>query len=201
MASKRKKKNKKLSPTLLLFCVIISVSVLIFAITLQGLLHPVTTEEVNHSEDEFISELLPYAKKLQEQYGILPSIILGQAILESDWGKSELSQNYYNLFGMKASASDKKIGLHTKEYEKGECIEITADFKVYDSWESSMTDHTLLFVNGVSWNPTLYQPVLQAKNYKEAAQALQTAGYATDPTYASKIIEVIETYQLSQYDQ
>ena len=69
------------------------------------------------------------------------------------------------------------------------------------SWEQSMDDHTALFVNGVDWNPALYANVITATNYIEAAHALQAAGYATDPTYADKIIHVIETYQLNQYDQ
>jgi flagellum-specific peptidoglycan hydrolase FlgJ len=64
-----------------------------------------------------------------------------------------------------------------------------------------MNDHTQLFVQGVDWNPALYERVLTAANYQEAAQALQDAGYATDPTYAQKIIHVIETYQLDKYDQ
>lgn len=63
-----------------------------------------------------------------------------------------------------------------------------------------MDDHTLLFVNGTDWNSDLYKNVLSATNYQEAATALQTAGYATDPDYAQKVINVIETYQLNQYD-
>ena len=63
-----------------------------------------------------------------------------------------------------------------------------------------MIDHTLLFVNGVDWDPYLYQGVLLASDYKTAALALQTAGYATDPDYANKIINVIESYNLNQYD-
>ncbi len=50
-------------------------------------------------------------------------------------------------------------------------------------------------------NPALYEKVITATNYQEAAQALQDAGYATDPGYAQKIIQVIETYQLNQYDR
>lgn len=63
-----------------------------------------------------------------------------------------------------------------------------------------MDDHTQLFVQGVDWNPALYEKVITATNYQEAAQALQDAGYATDPVMR-KIIQVIETYQLNQYDR
>jgi mannosyl-glycoprotein endo-beta-N-acetylglucosaminidase len=63
-----------------------------------------------------------------------------------------------------------------------------------------MDDHTQLFVNGTDWNAKQYADVLAATDYKTAAKALQSSGYATDPDYADKIINVIETYNLEQYD-
>ena len=132
---------------------------------------------------------------------ILVKFPLGQAILESNWGKSTLASKYNNLFGIKAYGDQKKVSLETKEFVNEEWITIQGDFKVYDSWEQSMNDHTQLFVQGVDWNPALYEKVITATNYQEAAQALQDAGYATDPGYAQKIIQVIETYQLNQYDR
>ena len=157
-----------------------------------------TTQPV--SREEFVKTLAPHAKELQEGYGILPSIILGQAILESDWGQSELASKYNNLFGIKAYGNQKKIKLDTQEFVNEQWITIKGDFRVYDSWEASMDDHTLLFVNGVTWNPQKYEAVLTASNYQEAAEALQAAGYATDPTYAAKIKAVIEENSLYQYD-
>jgi len=124
-----------------------------------------------------------------------------QETLESDWGNSTLASKYKNLFGIKAFGNEEKVNLETKEYINEEWITIQGDFRVYSSWEQSMDDHTALFVNGVDWNPALYANVITATNYIEAAHALQAAGYATDPTYADKIIHVIETYQLNQYDQ
>ena len=58
-----------------------------------------------------------------------------------------------------------------------------------------------LLAQGTTWNPQQYQHVVAATNYKTAAAALQQDGYATDPTYAQKLINVIETYKLNQYDQ
>lgn len=152
------------------------------------------------SHQEFIDQLAPHAKELQQGYGILPSIILGQAILESNWGQSQLASQYKNLFGIKASGNQPKVSLETKEYMNEQWITIQGDFKVYSSWKDSLDDHTMLFVNGTNWNPQLYVGVLTASDYRQAAQALQTAGYATDPGYANKIINVIETYNLEQYD-
>ena len=132
---------------------------------------------------------------------VLPSISLAQAILESDWGESGLSKDYYNLYGMKAGSAEPSVQLETSEFINGQWITIMAPFRVYNSWAESVEAHAKLLTYGVDWNPKLYEPVLKAKNYKEAAHALQKAGYATDPTYAQKSITVIETYHLSQYDQ
>ena len=56
-------------------------------------------------------------------------------------------------------------------------------------------------VKGTAYNEQNYQAVIDATNYQEAARALQKAGYATDPDYAAKLINVIKTYQLDRYDQ
>ena len=177
---------------------------LAFVFSLHTLSEHAVEQSANNeqlSHEEFVQRLAPHAKQLQQGYGILPSIILGQAILESNWGQSSLASQYNNLFGIKAYGNQPKVTLETQEYVNEAWVTIQGDFRVYDSWEASMDDHTLLFVNGTTWNPGLYEKVLTAANYQEAAQALQDAGYATDPTYAQKIISVIETYNLSQYDQ
>ena len=157
-------------------------------------------QEATLPRQQFIDQLAPHAKQLQQGYGVLPSIILGQAILESNWGQSQLASQYKNLFVIKASGDQPKVSLETKEYVNEQWITIQGDFKVYNSWEESLDDHTMLFVNGTNWDPQLYAGVLTATDYKQAAQALQTAGYATDPDYANKIISVIESYNLDQYD-
>lgn len=204
MGKSYQKRCKRNSPSLLL---IILGGLLVFVISMKTLATPVVeeittprlTEEESH--EAFLERLAPHAQELQEGYGVLPSIILGQAVLESNWGQSTLASQYNNLFGIKAYGKQKKVKLETQEYVNEEWITIQGEFKVYDSWEESMDDHTMLFVNGVDWNPYLYEKVLTAANYKQAAKALQEAGYATDPTYADKIIGVIESYKLDQYDK
>ncbi|MGC6770482.1 glycoside hydrolase family 73 protein [Enterococcus sp. LJL128] len=152
------------------------------------------------SQEDFIERIRPHAEELQAAYGVLPSIIIGQGILESNWGQSTLASEYNNLFGIKAYGDQKKVNLETKEYINELWVTIQGDFRVYDTWEESMDDHTRLFVDGVTWDPRLYENVLLANDYKEAANALQAAGYATDPDYAEKVIHVIETYKLYKYD-
>lgn len=204
MAKKKWKKQKRKNIRWPAVVAGVAVILLAFVFSLKNLSSPFTDNQQENeaqSHQQFIERLVPHAKELQDGYGVLPSIILGQAILESNWGKSTLASKYNNLFGIKAYGDQKKVSLETKEFVNEEWITIQGDFKVYDSWEQSMDDHTQLFVQGVDWNPALYEKVITATNYQEAAQALQDAGYATDPGYAQKIIQVIETYQLNQYDR
>ena len=204
MAKKKWKKQKRKNIRWPAVVAGVEVILLAFVFSLKNLSSPFTDNQQENeaqSHQQFIERLVPHAQELQDGYGVLPSIILGQAILESNWGKSTLASKYNNLFGIKAYGDQKKVSLETKEFVNEEWITIQGDFKVYDSWEQSMDDHTQLFVQGVDWNPALYEKVITATNYQEAAQALQDAGYATDPGYAQKIIQVIETYQLNQYDR
>lgn len=204
MAKKKWKKQKRKNIRWPAVVAGVAVILLAFVFSLKNLSSPFTDNQQENeaqSHQQFIERLVPHAQELQDGYGVLPSIILGQAILESNWGKSTLASKYNNLFGIKAYGDQKKVSLETKEFVNEEWITIQGDFKVYDSWEQSMDDHTQLFVQGVDWNPALYEKVITATNYQEAAQALQDAGYATDPGYAQKIIQVIEAYRLNQYDR
>ncbi|MBP1048348.1 glycoside hydrolase family 73 protein [Enterococcus sp. BWM-S5] len=201
MTLKRRKKNRL--PILLIgLLVLTGVFVLSFRMYFGNSAEDVIETQDNKtvSKEEFIERIRPHAQELQASYGVLPSIIIGQGILESNWGQSTLASEYNNLFGIKAYGEQRKVNLETQEYINEVWVTIQGDFRVYDTWEESMDDHTKLFVNGVDWDPRLYENVLLANNYKEAAEALQTAGYATDPDYASKVIHVIETYNLNKYD-
>lgn len=148
-------------------------------------------------QSAFIDKMVPKSQSLQADYGVLPSIIISQAILESNWGRSELARVENNYFGIK----DSKQGAYypTLEYYDGWVSE-NEPFKVYASFEDSMEDHARLLAYGTSWNADHYRGVTEAANYQAAALALQEAGYATDPAYASKLITLIEKYQLYQYD-
>ena len=154
----------------------------------------------NNQGSDFIADIAPAAQQMQANYGVHASISIAQAILESDWGESELSAVYNNLYGMKGDNPENTVRLMTSEYYNGEWVTIQANFRVYGSWAESVQDHALLFVNGTTWDPDQYAPVLQAATYQEAAQALQDCGYATDPDYAEKLIAVIEHHALYEYD-
>ncbi|WP_255463114.1 glycoside hydrolase family 73 protein [Lactobacillus sp. 3B(2020)] len=153
-----------------------------------------------NSKRLFIQAIAPESQAMQKQYHVYASITMAQAILESDWGSSKLAADYHNLFGIKGEGENSKV-LSTKEYTNGKWVVIKGRFRVYDSWADSIKDHTQLMVKGTAYNQQNYQEVINATDYQTAARALQKAGYATDPDYAQKLINVIKTYNLDQYDR
>lgn len=159
-------------------------------------------EEIPQSEQvrlNFIQKVAPIAESEQRENHVLASITIAQAALESDWGQSELSQKYNNLFGVKGTGTN-SVMMTTKEYVNGQWITVKASFTVYPSWAASIAAHTKLLVNGLEGDQNHYQRVVNAGNYEEAAEELQANGYATDPNYAQKLIAIIQKYKLYQYD-
>lgn len=148
----------------------------------------------------FINEILPHAKKVGKESNILVSLILAQAIHESNWGKSGLAQKGKNLFGIKGTFNGQSVTMKTWEVYNGKSVYVDAKFRKYPSWYESLKDLTALYENGVSWDRNKYKKVIGEKDYKAAAKAVQTAGYATDPNYATKLIRTIEDNNLTQYD-
>ncbi|MDQ0176704.1 N-acetylmuramoyl-L-alanine amidase [Bacillus chungangensis] len=149
----------------------------------------------------FIDEIAPHAQEIGIENDILPSLIIGQAILESASGKSELAQKGNNLFGIKGAYNGESVTILTTEFVNGEKINVSAAFCKYPSWRESIEALANKYVNGVSWNRDLYRAVVGEKDYRKAVQAVKDAGYATDPAYVSKVVNVIEKYNLTKYDQ
>ncbi|WP_318766784.1 glycoside hydrolase family 73 protein [Lactiplantibacillus carotarum] len=149
----------------------------------------------------FINKLAPEAQAIQKKYRVLASISLSQAILESDWGRSTNATENNNLFGVKAYATQAGRLMTTQEYYDGAYHTVKRRFRVYDSWHDSLVGHAQKLANGTPWDEQHYAAVIQATDYRTAAKALQTAGYATDPSYAQKLINIIQKYDLQRYDR
>jgi peptidoglycan hydrolase-like protein with peptidoglycan-binding domain len=145
---------------------------------------------------EFINSIREGALKGGKDYGIIPSLTIAQAILESGWGTSQLSKRAKNLFGIKAFSdwTGGRITLPTMEWYKGQIKIINADFRSYDSFNASIEDHNKLL------SYSRYRPVRESTDYKEACQKIFECGYATDPRYAEKLISIIESYRLFDFD-
>lgn len=149
----------------------------------------------------FIKKIGPIAREVDKSYDLLPSITIAQACLESNYGQSDLSQKYNNLFGVKGTNPNTSAVMTTKEYVKDKWVTVKARFQIYDSYEASIRAHARLFQNGTTWNHDQYKHVLASKDYKTQAKALVTDGYATDPDYADKLINLIEQFDLEKYDK
>lgn len=199
----RRKRSKKKNNTTIILLAIVAVFVISFFGYRRYVQYQNETkvEMVQEEHNAFVKKIAPYAVELGQEYGVLPSITIAQAILESDWGTSTLASQYNNYFGIKGEDPNNTKLLETKEYTNGQWITINGRFRVYSDFRESMKDHTKLLVNGTTWNPQQYRQVLQSKNYIDAAVALQSDGYATDPGYTSKIIRIIQKYSLKKYDQ
>ena len=147
------------------------------------------------SQDEFVSRLYPHAEKAAATLGTTPEVLIAQSALETGWGqkvvKGHQGQQSNNLFNIKADSrwQGDKASVSTLEYEQGIAVKQQANFRVYEDIGQSFND----FVSFVS-NSERYQDAMkQASNPQAFIRSLQDAGYATDPKYADKVIQVMKT--------
>lgn len=144
---------------------------------------------------DFVSRMSSAAKVASEQSGVHAKLILGQAALESGWGKREILREdgspSYNVFGIKAGKGWKGDVAHvmTTEYENGVAHKAKEPFRAYGSYEEAFTDYARL----VGTNKR-YAEVVEAPSAEIAARRIQKAGYATDPAYADKLISVMSYF-------
>jgi len=158
----------------------------------------VTVAKVDQAQMDFISRVSTLVVADTGQSGILASVSIAQAIHESNWGTSGLTRKANALYGIKADSrwKGRVYNIATQEcYDGMNFTTETAAFRAYDSWTHSVADHSAFLKAS-----TRYAAVIGENNYTKACNALQKAGYATDPNYAKKLIWFIETYGLTAYD-
>jgi hypothetical protein len=141
---------------------------------------------------EYIEKYAPIAKKEMTKFGIPASISLAQGLVESRAGTSRLAKKNNNHFGIKC---------FSKRCAKGHCTNATDDhhkdfFRKYKSAWESWREHSQLLAGG-------HYSRLQkcGSDYRQWAYGLKSLGYATDKTYAEKLIGMIERYELYKYDR
>ena len=142
---------------------------------------------------DYIDEFAYIAVSEMERTGIPASIKLAQGILESNAGKSELAVRGNNHFGIKCHRDWKGKKMYRKDDEPGKSC-----FRVYDSATESYLAHSA-FLTDQRRYAFLFE--YQKTDYKKWAKGLKKAGYATSPTYANKLISVVENYELHKYDR
>ncbi len=149
----------------------------------------------NAKSQAFIQSVAQGAINGWHTYQVLPSVTVAQAILESGWGSSYLSTAAHNLFGIKGSYNGNSIRLQTREVYNGQSVYIYDNFRAYANNDQSVEDHGA-FLNQNS----RYHNLLGDTSYVSVANKLRADGYATDPNYASALINLVQTYGLDRLD-
>lgn len=145
----------------------------------------------NEVVNSYVSQFKWVAMTNMKKYGIPASIILAQGILESGAGRSELSENANNHFGIKCHGNWLGETVYHDDDRSQEC------FRKYKNAADSYDDHAIFLTSGSRY-ASLFD--LRKDDYEGWARGLRAAGYATDTRYPNKLISYIETYDLAQYD-
>jgi len=141
--------------------------------------------------EEYIAQWKGVAVSKMKQHGIPASVTLAQGLLESGNGNSELARDANNHFGIKCTPDWTGGKSYHDDDRKNEC------FRKYPDAADSFEDHSKFLKR--SRYADLF--TLKSTDYKGWAHGLKKAGYATDPHYPRKLIELIERYQLHLFDQ
>lgn len=140
----------------------------------------------------YIDEYSSIAVREMKRTGVPASITLAQGLLESRYGQSDLAVKGKNHFGIKCHNDWRGRKMYLDDDRNGEC------FRVYSNVEASFRDHSD-FLRSRDRYKDLFE--LKKTDYKGWARGLKKAGYATDPRYADKLIDLIEEYELYRYDR
>jgi flagellar protein FlgJ len=142
----------------------------------------------------FKETVASHAQDAEQATGIPAKFMMGQAALESGWGKRVIKladgSSSHNLFGIKAGPGWKgKVATAvTTEYVNGQPHKKVERFRAYDSFADSYKDYARMLAN----NPRYEKVLANAKDAAGFAHGLQKAGYATDPMYAAKLTRIIK---------
>ena len=160
--------------------------------TAPAVIKPETDQALN-SPENLVKAIWPHAQQAGKALGVSPNLIVAQAALETGWGSRMPThpdgQSSFNLFGIKADSrwQGQTVSKNTLEFDAGSFTQQRANFRAYDSLEAGVAD----FANFLKNNPRYQTALENSHNDQDFAQALQDAGYATDPNYANKIIRII----------
>lgn len=173
---------------------------------------PLMRPEVAHAEQAavgartntaaYIAELSAHAQGVASANDLYASVMIAQAIVESGWGGSSLSQSpYHNLFGIKGSYNGQTVYMNTLEYLNGQWVTMKEPFKKYPSYAESFADNAATLRNVVIGGQYYYRGAWKSNtsSYRDATAWL-TGRYATAPNYASALNTIIESYNLTRFD-
>ena len=162
------------------------------------------------TEKQFIKKIGKLAKEDMKRSGVLASVTIAQAILESGFGTSQLALEGNNLFGMRATLSGntwksawdgKTYSIKTFEYLNGNKVTMTAAFRAYANYAASVRDHSDYLTGAKNGTELRYKGIAGNKSYLKTIQIIKQGGYATAPTYVSTVVRIIKQYKLTKYDK
>lgn len=159
-------------------------------------------QAATNSKETFIENIAASAKPVADANGLYPSVMIAQAILESNWGTSQLANSpYYNLFGIQGSYQGKSVIFKTQEFLNGKWVTKDMPFRVYPSFIESFQDNAHVLKTTNFGNGPYYINAWRANasTYQQATAAL-TGKYATDPSYGSSLNNIIAQYNLTRFD-
>ena len=155
-----------------------------------------TQTQVSRFVEKISKQAIAECRKRSKK--VLPSVCIAQAAIETGWGTSSLMTKANAYFGIKANKSwgGKVYNSRTKEcYDGKTYVNITACFRAYNSTAESVADYYDLITNNARYRGAVNEP-----DAKKCITAIKKGGYATDPTYISKVLKIIEKYNLTKYD-
>ncbi|MCG8323952.1 MAG: flagellar assembly peptidoglycan hydrolase FlgJ [Thiotrichales bacterium] len=147
---------------------------------------------------DFISYMRPLAEKVAAQLGIDTNVLIAQSALETGWGKKIIRNSdgtsSHNLFGIKSHRDwqGPSARVNTVEYVDGTMQKTRDSFRVYESYADSFADYAEFLAS----NPRYQDAMNKTGNSHEFIRALQTAGYATDPQYADKVLDIMDRHAI-----
>jgi len=155
---------------------------------------------VFNSPEEFVEYILPYAEEAADKLGVSPLLLVSQAALETGWGKAVIrhkdGNSSFNLFNIKADKrwDGERVSKSTLEYSNGLAKYEKASFRAYDSYADSFDD----YVNFLHTNTRYDNALQQQGNDSLFIKNIHEAGYATDPNYADKVINILRRENLKE---
>ena len=155
------------------------------------------TVQTYNPTETFISQIAESARQLGQDNDLYASVMIAQAVLESNSGRSGLaSAPHYNLFGVKGQYAGQSATMQTWEDDgQGNAYHIDAEFRSYPSYYESLQDYVAILRQSYYANTWKSN----TSSYQDATAAL-TGVYATDTNYNTKLNHIIEKYNLTQYD-
>jgi flagellar protein FlgJ len=161
------------------------------------------TSRLSAEQRAFLASATSIARTSQRRYGVPASVVIAQAVLETGWGTSDLSRSGRNYFGMTCGPAG--VGPIATGCRNGSdrvcnrtgCRAAVQSFRMYRSMHDSFADHGRL----LSSDPRYRKAYAARGKPKTFVKRMATAGYATDPRYADRLIRIMTKYRLNRQDR